>query len=306
MTEAPVLTTTTTVPDLEVSPPTRRRWVDLLSLGLGVWAVIVYAFLFLPIVFVVAHSFNSGRAFLVWESFSTEPYSALWRNEALKTALMNSFKIAVGSTIIATVIGGFAGVALARRGGAWSKPFLLIVFLILVTPEIVDAIGYLIWFVRLDGPLNPQNEWLVPAGLLRLWIGHSVFSSAVVTLIVRARLAGLDESLEEAAADLGATPARAFRQITLPLMAPGLLAGALLAFTFSLDNTIVSAFVSVAGSTPFPVYVFGSVRAVLRPDIGAAATLMLALTLVALGIVALVLRRSGDSSSDVAATLTGG
>ena len=201
---------------------------------------------------------------------------------------------------------GFAGVALARRGGAWAKPFLLIVFLILVTPEIVDAIGYLIWFVRIGGPLNPQNEWFVPAGLLRLWIGHSVFSSAVVTLIVRARLAGLDESLEEAAADLGATPSRAFRQITLPLMAPALLAGALLAFTFSLDNTIVSAFVSVAGSTPFPVYVFGAVRAVLRPDIGAAATLMLVLTLFALAVVAFVLRRSGESSSDVAATLTGG
>ncbi len=133
-----------------------------------------------------------------------------------------------------------------------------------------------------------------------------MFSSAVVTLIVRARLAGLDESLEEAAADLGATPSRAFRQITLPLMAPGLLAGALLAFTFSLDNTIVSAFVSVAGSTPFPVYVFGAVRAVLRPDIGAAATLMLVLTLFALGVVAFVLRRSGETSSDVAATLTGG
>ena len=133
-----------------------------------------------------------------------------------------------------------------------------------------------------------------------------MFSSAVVALIVRARLAGLDESLEEAAADLGATPARAFRQITLPLMAPALLAGGLLAFTFSLDNTIVSQFVSVAGNTTFPVYVFSSVRQVMKPDVGAAATLMLLLTLVALALVALVLRRSGDTSSDVAATLAGG
>ncbi len=288
-------------------PPRHRHRFDVVTLGLGAWAVIVYVFLFLPIVFVVAHSFNGGRAFLVWDSFSVQPYQDLWENEALKTSIVNSFKIALGSTIIATVIGGFAGVALARRGGAWAKPFLLIVFLILVTPEIVDAIGYLIWFVRLGGPLNPQNELpLFDAGLLRLWIGHSVFSAAVVTLIVRARLAGLDESLEEAAADLGATPARAFRQITLPLMAPGLLAGALLAFTFSLDNTIVSSFVSVAGSTPFPVYVFGAVRAVLRPDIGAAATLMLLVTLAALLLVGLVLRRSGDSTTDIAATLGGG
>ena len=103
---------------------------------------------------------------------------------------------------------------------------------------------------------------------MRLFVGHSLFSSAVVTLIVRARLQGLDESLEEAAADLGATPARAFRQITLPLMFPALLAGALLAFTFSLDNTIVSTFVSTAGSTTLPVYVFSSVRSVIKPDIG--------------------------------------
>ena len=127
-----------------------------------------------------------------------------------------------------------------------------------------------------------------------------------MTLIVRARMAGSTSRLEEAAADLGATPSRAFRQITLPLMAPALLAGALLAFTFSLDNTIVVEFVSIAGSTTFPVYVFSSVRSVIRPDIAAAATLMLGLTLFALGSVAFVLRRSGDSSSEIAATLTGG
>lgn len=288
------------------APRQRRAKFDLITFGMGVWAVIVYVFLFLPIVFVVAHSFNSGRSFLVWDSFSTQPFTDFWNQPVLKDALITSLKVAMGSTVIATVLGGFAGVALARRGGGWVKPFMFVLLLVLVTPEIVDAIGYLIWFVRLGGPLNPQHELLVPAGLLRLWIGHSVFSTAVVTLIVRARLAGLDESLEEAAADLGAPPTRAFRQITLPLMAPALVAGALLSFTFSLDNTIISTFVGVAGSTTFPAYVFGSVRAVLRPYIGAAATVMLALTLFALAVVGLVLRRSGDSSTDVAATLTGG
>jgi ABC-type spermidine/putrescine transport system permease subunit II len=280
------------------SPHRRRRRFDFLTFGLGLWSILVYVFLFLPIGFVVAHSFTDANAFLLWGGFTTRWYSRLWDNEPLKQAIKNSLVAAAGSTVIAVVLGGLAGVALARRGGGWVKPFLALVFLILVTPEIVDAIGYLIWFVRLGGPLDD--------GYVRLWIGHSVFSSAVVTLIVRARLAGLDESLEEAAADLGATPARAFRQITLPLITPALLAGGLLAFTFSLDNTIVSQFVSVAGKTTFPVYVFSSVRQVMRPDVGAAATLMLLLTLVALALVALVLRRSGDSSSDVAATLAGG
>jgi ABC-type spermidine/putrescine transport system permease subunit II len=279
-------------------PPRRRRRVDVLTFGLGLWSILVYAFLFIPIGFVVAHSFTDSNSFLIWGGFTTRWYSRLWENEPLKQAIKNSLVAAAGSTLIAVVLGGFAGVALARRGGGWVKPFLVLVFLILVTPEIVDAIGYLIWFVRLGGPLDD--------GYVRLWIGHSVFSSAVVTLIVRARLAGLDESLEEAAADLGATPARAFRQITLPLIAPALLAGGLLAFTFSLDNTIVSQFVSVAGKTTFPVYVFSSVRQVMKPDVGAAASLMLLLTLVALAIVALVLRRSGDTSSEVAATLAGG
>jgi spermidine/putrescine transport system permease protein len=173
-----------------------------------------------------------------------------------------------------------------------------------VTPEIVDAIGYLIWFVRLGGPFaSPVGPF--SNGFIRMWVSHSVFSSAVVALIVRARLAGLDESLEEAATDLGAPPARAFRQISLPLMAPALLAGGLLSITFSLDNTIVSTFVGTASSSTFPMYLFSKVRSVLHPDVAAASTVLLGVTLVALGLVAFVLRRSGESSSDVAATLTG-
>ena len=275
-----------------------------MSIGLGVWTVLVFVFLFLPIGFIVAHSFNSGKALLVWQGFSTKWYHELFQNEPLLQAIRNSLKVAVGSTLIAVVLGATAGIALARRGGKWATGFMAIVFLILVTPEIVDAIALLIWFVRLGGPFSTGLAF-INAGEVRLFVGHSLFSSAVVTLIVRARLQGLDESLEEAAADLGATPSRAFRQITLPLMFPALLAGALLAFTFSLDNTIVSTFVSIAGSTTLPVYVFSSVRSVIKPDIAAAATLMLLLTLFALGAVAFVLRRGGDSAGDVAATLTG-
>ena len=297
MTTAAIPTTGARTRAAEAAPRKRRRF-DTVTFGLGLWTVVVYIFLFLPISFVVIHSFTDSRDFTRWGGFTTHWYTRLLDNHSLKNALANSIKVAIVATLISVVLGGLAGIALARRPGVWTKAFLALVFLILVTPEIVDAIGLQIWFVNLGG--------IFRRGLFPLWFGQSIFSSAVVTLIVRARMAGLDESLEEAAGDLYATPARAFRQITLPLVSPALLAGGLLAFTFSLDNVIVSQFVSVPGSTTFPVYVFSAVRQVIRPDVGAASTIMLGLTLVALGLVVVVLRRSGDSSTEIAATLTGG
>ncbi|MBK9178490.1 MAG: ABC transporter permease [Acidimicrobiales bacterium] len=291
-----------TAPATPDDRPRRRR--DWSRPALTAWAVLVYAFLFLPIAFIVVYSFNNGRALLVWSGFGGDAYRNMLENEPLKQAVRNSLEIAVGSALIATILGSLAGIALARRPGRWTVAFVAVVFLILVTPEIVDAIAYLIWFVRVGGPFESGFGPFGP-GDLRLWVSHSIFSSAVVTLIVRARLAGLEESLEEAAADLGATPTRAFRQITLPLMMPAVLAGALLAFTFSLDNTIVSTFVSTAGSSTLPVYIFSAVRSVIRPDVAAISTVMLLLTLVALAVVALVLRRSGESAEDIAATITG-
>ena len=221
--------------------------------------------------------------------------------------MKTSIVAATGTAIIATVLGSFAGIALARRKGKWTVLFLALVFLILVTPEIVDAIALLIWYVRIGGPFGPNMT--IPAvsyGMLRLWVGHSLFATAVVTLIVRARLAGMEETLEEAAADLYATPWRRFSQITLPLMLPAVLAGALLAFSFSLDDTIISTFVSVAGASPWPVYVFSAVRNALRPQVASVSTLLLLLTLFAIACVAFVLRRTGQSGEEVAKTMTVG
>jgi ABC-type spermidine/putrescine transport system permease subunit II len=166
----------------------------------------------------------------------------------------------------------------------------------------VDAIAMLPWYVQLgqDWNFTPFNN-----GYIRLIVSHSVFSTAVVTLIVRARLSGIDEALEEAASDLYATPTKRFTQITFPLMLPAVLAGALLAFTLSLDNTVISSFVFVQGTTTWPVYVFSSVKVGLRPEIAALSTLMFILTIVAISLVALVLKRGGGSSTDVAATMTG-
>ena len=182
---------------------------------------------------------------------------------------------------------------------------MFVLFLILVTPEIMDAIALLGWFVRIGHPFSNQVGPLNP-GILRLWVGQSLYTSALVTLIVRARLAGLDESLEEAAADLGAPPARAFRQITLPIISSALVAGGLLSFTLCLDNTIIANSVSTAGSSTFPVYVIGTAKSTTKPFVGAAAVVLFGVTVMSLAFVYSVLRRSGDSSSKIASTLAGG
>jgi ABC-type spermidine/putrescine transport system permease subunit II len=275
--------------------PRRGRRRDPSAPLLRGWSVLVYLFLWLPILTVVVSSFNSGRRLAIWDGFGTDWYAVALGNQGIIGALRVSVVVAALTAVVAVVLGSLAGIALARRPGRWQRPFLAIVFLVLVIPEIVDGIAYLIFFVRIDLDL----------GLARLVVGHSVFTSAVVALVVRARLSGLDESLEEAAADLGASPFAAFRQVTLPLMLPAVLAGGLLAFTFSLDNVIISEFVALAGNSTLPVFIFSALRTGLKGDLAAISTLALLATLVALGAVAWVLRRSGDSAEEVTQTLTG-
>ena len=235
----------------------------------------------------------------------TSWYRDIFRDVNIGDAMRNSFIAAFGATVIAVVIGSLSGVALARRPGRWTAVFLAVVFLILVTPEIMDAISLATWMEKLGGPFK-HNIGPVKFGLMRLWAGQSLYASAVVTLIVRARLAGLDESLEEAAADLGAPPSRAFRQITLPLISSALVAGALLSFTLCLDNTVISQLISGGGVSTFPVALLGATRSTIKPFWGVGSVVLFVVTMAALGFVAMVLRRSGDNSSQIAATLTGG
>jgi putrescine transport system permease protein len=278
----------------------RRDWVNVL---MTVWGVLVFLFLFAPILIIVIYSFNTGRLLVSWESFGFTSYEAVWQNEAIKDALWVSIRVALLSAVVSTILGSLAGVALARRPGKWTYFFLGILALVLVTPEIVDAVALLPWFVWLGGDAGLT---LFQDGLVRLTIGSGIFATAVVALIIRARMSGLDESLEESAADLYATPWNRFRQITLPLMMPAVIAAALLAFTLSLDNTIIASFISVAGSTPLPVYIFSAVRSALRPEIAAVSTVLLVLTLAAIAFVAVVLRRGGDSSTEITQTMAGG
>lgn len=287
-----------------LAPPPRnprpRSWTDRL---LSVAGVLVLLFLFAPIVVVVVYSFNEGRLLVAWDHFGFGPFRALVERPAIRSAVTVSLQVAVLSSLLATLLGTMAGVALARRPGRWALWFIGLLLLVSVTPEIVDAVSLLPWLVFLgqDAGLSLFN-----GGIVRLVVGHSLFSTAVVSYIVRARLVGLDESLEEASGDLYAPPARTFRRVTVPLAMPAVLAGFLLSFTLSLDNTIVSAFVQVSGSTPWPVYVLSSLRSGLRPEIAAVSTVMLVLTLLALALVAVVLRRSGDSATDIARTMGGG
>lgn len=279
----------------------RRSWTDL---GLLLWACVVFVFLFLPIAVIVAYSFNSGRVLTKWAGFGMDAYDSAINNEVIRSSVVTSLQAAVGSALLATILGTLGGIALARAGkGAWWALGLTgLLALTLVTPEIVDGISFLPWFVTLgvDGGLTPFNN-----GMVRLVISHAMFSVAVVTFIVRARMAGVDRSLEEAASDLGASGWHAFKDVTLPIAAPGVLAGALMSFTLSLDNTILSSFVQQPGYTPWPVYIFSAVRVGLRPEVAAMSTVMLLLTLFALGVVALVLRRSGESSTAIVKAMAG-
>lgn len=241
---------------------------------------------------------------VVVNGLMTDWYLKIFQQAGVGEGMRGSFLAAFGGTLIAVVIGGLCGVALARHPGKWAAVMMGLLFLILVTPEIMDAIALAGWMQRVGGPLNSDTLG-VPFGVLRLWIGQSLYASAVVTLIVRARLAGVDTALEEAAGDLGAPPARAFRQVTLPLISPALIAGGLLSFTLCLDNTVISSLISGASST-FPVSLISATKSEIKPFWGVGSVVLFVMTMALLAFVARVLKKSGDSSGQIAATLGGG
>ena len=278
----------------------RRSWSDI---AFGVWGVLVMLFLFLPIIVIVIYSFNTGRLLAVWDGFGFDAFTSILVKPAIQNAVRVSLITALIAAIIATALGTLAGIAMARHPGRWTWWFLGLLLLVSVTPEIVDAVALLPWMVFLGQDLGIS---MFNDGIVRLSVGSSLFATAVVSYIVRARLIGQDAKLEEASADLYAKPFTTFRRVTLALAMPAVLAGFLLAFTLSLDNTIVAAFVQVSGTTPWPVYVLSALRTGLRPEIAAVSTIMLLLTLVALALVALVLKRAGDSATQIARTMTGG
>ena len=271
------------------------RLVPLPSL-LGGYSALVYAFLFFPIVVVIIYSFNSGNNVASFAGFSTQWFSRALEDDTITSAIRRSLQIAVASAIVATVFGTAAALALSRVSRRVRNPFDVLVFLTLVVPEIVLAVSCLIFFVNVGFDL----------GLVPMFLAHTVFNASLVLLVVRARFVSMGSSLEEASRDLGASALATFRQITLPRLAPAIVAGAMLAFTFSFDDVVISNFTAGAGNDTWPLRILAGIRFGLRPDLNAAATMMLAVTLIGLGGAALIIRHMARSEGGAGVPLAGG
>ncbi|MDI3309385.1 MAG: ABC transporter permease subunit [Acetobacteraceae bacterium] len=256
-----------------------RRWG--LALGLG--------FLWAPILLLVAYAFSADRIPFQWGGFSLRWFAALAENERMLEAAWLSLRIAAGSATLAVLLGGLAGWALSRFGPFRGRAlFGALAGAPLVLPEVVTGLSLLLLFVALQGALG----WPANRGALTVLLAHATVGMAYVAVVVQARLAGFDRSLEEAAADLGAGPFTVFRTVTLPLIAPALAAGWLLAFTLSLDDVVVASFVSGPAGTTLPMLVFSALRMGVTPELNALAAVILAAVGLAAGLAGFILQRS--------------
>lgn len=224
------------------------------------------AFLYGPILLVILFSFNDSRLVTVWAGFTLRSYQGLPENAALLSAVATSLQIALASALVATLLGTLAALGLVRAGRFLGRRlFTTLVYVPLVLPEVVTGLALLLLFVAAD----------FDRGRTSVVIAHVTLTMAFVTLVVQARFVGFDWSLEDAARDLGASPLRAFLTVTLPLAAPAILAGFLLAFTLSIDDVVLASFTSGPGSTTLPMYVFGQARRGVGPEINAISTLLI-------------------------------
>lgn len=230
-----------------------------------------YAFLYIPILSVIVYSFNENRLVTVWSGFSTRWYSELFQNEQILGAAWLSFKIAVCNATLAVILATLAAIALQRFSRFRGRQLMeVMVSAPLVMPEVLIGLSLLLLFVGMEQLLG----WPEKRGQLTITLAHTTFSMAYVTVLIRSRLGNLDPSLEEAALDLGAKPWRVFVWITLPLIAPAILAGWLLAFTLSMDDLVVASFVSGPGASTLPMVVYSSVRLGVSPQINALASII--------------------------------
>jgi len=264
---------------------------------LKVHAILVFAFLFAPIVVLVVFSFNHARSGTDWTGFSTRWYGDLVHNHNALQAFRNTLKVAFAATIVATIIGTLAAFALTRFKFGGRASYNTLIFISLVMPEVVMGVSLLVFYVRFAH---------MRLGLTTVILSHITFCIAFVVVVVKARLAAFDDRLVEAAADLGATPVQSFLRIVLPLAAPGIFAGAMLAFTISLDDVVITFFTSGPGSTTLPLYIFGQLKFGVSPSINALSTIVLGFSLVLLTVGGLVsLRASKRGAGAVDATALG-
>ncbi|MBN1315930.1 MAG: ABC transporter permease [Anaerolineales bacterium] len=259
----------------------RASWQDRL---LGAHGIASYLFLYLPIVILVVFSFNASRyAATTWRGFTLRWYQSLFSDEAIGSALKNSIVVAFGSTIISTIFGTMVAIAMERYR-FWAKvAFDALLYLPIIIPDIAMAVMLLLFFVLAKFQM----------GLLTIIVSHIAFNISFVAIVVRARLAHFDITLEEAAQDLYANEWQTFRRVTLPLIMPGILGGALLAFTLSIDDFVITFFTSGPGSTTLPLRIYSMVKLGITPEINALSSMMLLFSMV-LVIGSLILQRGGD------------
>ena len=227
-------------------------------------AVGMFVFLYLPILVLIIYSFNENKVVGVWTGFSFRWYRELWTDASVISVLKISLWVAIWSTIISTILGTLAALALERFKFRGRMTFDAVLYLPVIIPDIVMALSTLLFFVMFSIALSKYT----------ILIAHVAFNISFVAIVVRARLAGMDSRLEEAAADLGANEWVTFRRITLPLLMPGIVSGALLAFTLSLDDFVITFFVAGPGSTTLPVRVYSMVKFGVTPEVNAVSTLM--------------------------------
>lgn len=243
-------------------------------LFLPVALVLGYVFLYAPIVSLIVYSFNASRLVTVWGGFSTKWYGELLHNEQILQAAWISLRIATLNATLAVALGTIAGFVLARfRRFRGRTLFTGMVTAPLVMPEVITGLSLLLLFVAMEALLG----WPAGRGFITILIAHATFSMAYVAVIVQSRLTDMDESIEEAALDLGARPLKIFFLITLPIIAPALVAGWLLSFTMSLDDLVIASFVSGPASSTLPMVIFSKVRLGVSPEINALATILVGL-----------------------------
>jgi spermidine/putrescine transport system permease protein len=244
--------------------------------GFSTIAVIVFILLYLPIAMLVVFSFNAGSSIAIWEGFSLQWYPKAWNNELVKDATMRSLTIASAAALISTSVAVMAALATTRRKRTKGQTFVyLIINQPLMVPEIVTAVALLIFFASIKVATGYQ-------GLGYLIIAHSAFCVPFAYLPIRARLEGMDLTLETAASDLYASHWQTFRYVTLPLLMPGAIAGLMLAFVTSLDDVVITLFVKSAGQDTLPTYMLAQIRRSVSAEVNAISTLLLILTVILL------------------------
>jgi len=236
------------------------------SAGLWVAAAAGYAFLYVPLFIVIIYSFNNSRLNAEWVGFTLDWYDKLFHNQDMLAAAGNSLLIGISASLVSTVLGTMAGVALYRYK---QKLLPILVLAPIAIPEILMGVSLLIFFVMLNFTL----------GLISVALAHITFCIGFVAIVVRARLTGMDETLTEAARDCGASPWNAFRYITLPLIMPGVIAGALMAFTLSIDDFVITFFTAGAGTVTLPLQIYSMIKIAVTPEVNAVSSLLMLLTL---------------------------